>query len=73
RVWPAFVSAREALEEFDPPDAKDAPSDREKLERGKKLIRSGVNLITYLAEARVPMPKSTQEYLDECIQFRDTP
>ncbi|MEW8013599.1 MAG: hypothetical protein AB2807_02075 [Candidatus Sedimenticola endophacoides] len=73
RVWPAFVSAREALEEFDPPDAKDAPSDREKLERGKKLIRSGVNLITYLAEARVPMPKSTQEYLDECVQFRDTP
>lgn len=70
QVWPAFIAAREALEQFTPdynPDFSDEISRR--VERGVKLITIGAALITYLSEARVPMPKSTQQFLDDSDAF----
>jgi len=69
-VWPAFVAAREALEQFQPAQTDESSTLDVRLEQGKKLITSGAALITYLTEARVPMPKSTQQYLDDCHKFK---
>jgi hypothetical protein len=70
-VWPQFVAAGEALTEFRPtlPDrSSDLQSDR--AETGVRLLRDGQDLLTYLGGARVPMPKSTREFLDRCQRFR---
>ncbi|MCB1759698.1 MAG: hypothetical protein KDI68_07950 [Gammaproteobacteria bacterium] len=67
-VWPEFIANRENLEAFDPMGDSDETR-RRHLEKGVKLIRKGCALITYLSEARVPMPKSMQSYLDRCAQF----
>jgi hypothetical protein len=51
------------------PAAPDAATIREALE-GARLIREGTDLVTNIVRARVPMPKSTREFLDRCHQFR---
>ena len=71
RVWPAFIAARENLEGFQPRATADlTPEYRCHLEDGSKLVAEGAALITYLAEARVPMPKSCAEFFDKCESFR---
>ncbi len=69
-VWPDFIAAREAVEGFEPKQMPEA--DNENLQRndqGVKLIKAGAALITYLSEARVPMPKSTRNFLQLCESF----
>ena len=71
RVWPAFIAARENLESFEPAiREKSTPAYRRHLEVGIKLIYDGAALITYLAEARVPMPKSSKEFRNKCEAFK---
>ncbi len=66
-IWPAFVAAREALINSIPTNPPiDTIENLRHFEQGVKLITSGAALITYLAEARVPMPKSTLEFLSQC-------
>lgn len=70
-VWPAFVSSREKLEEFEPnmpPD--ESPADQHRIRKGVRLVREGTALITYLSEARVPMPKSTYQFLLRCEECK---
>lgn len=70
-VWPDFVSSREKVELFH--NTLPITTDREKqrhIDQGVKLITAGTQLITYLSGARVPMPKSTSEFLEQC-QFFD--
>lgn len=74
-VWPAFVSSREKLEQFEPEIPLDqSPLDqhrvRNRIRKGVKLIKEGTALITYLSEARVPMPKSTYQFLQQCEECR---
>ncbi len=69
-IWPAFVAAREALESFRPAAAAAAESlPPQRIEQGVNLIKAGTALITYLSEARVPMPRSMQEVLRQCDTF----
>jgi hypothetical protein len=70
-VWPDFVVARERLCHVQPllPAAANAADIREALE-GARLLREGTDLVTHIVRARVPMPKSTREFLDRCHQFR---
>jgi hypothetical protein len=70
-VWPRFVVARERLCNIQPqlPPVPDAPSIREALE-GTRLLREGTDLVTHIVRARVPMPKSTREFLDRCNRYR---
>lgn len=70
-VWPRFVVARERLCNIQPqlPTVADAASIREALE-GTRLLREGTDLVTHLVRARVPMPKSTREFLDRCNRYR---
>ena len=70
QVWPAFIAAREALEQFSPDTIPGASEETNRhIERGVKLITTGAALITYLSEARVPMPKSTRQFLDDSDAF----
>lgn len=69
-VWPAFIAAREAVDEFAPLRRGDENAAyQHRLDEGVKLIKAGSSLITYLSEARVPMPKSTHSFMIQCDAF----
>lgn len=72
-VWPAFVVAADRLVQMTPQLAPDASGEdtREAMET-VALLRDGAELIGFIVRARVPMPKSTTEFLDRCRQFRKT-
>ena len=38
-------------------------------DEGNRLLRDGASLITYIARARVPMPKSTQCFVERCNDY----
>lgn len=70
-VWPAFVSTREKLEAFEPDIlVNQSAAEQHLIRKGVKLIREGTALITYLSEARVPMPKSTYQFLLRCEECK---
>ncbi|HEB95685.1 MAG TPA: hypothetical protein ENI96_04550 [Sedimenticola thiotaurini] len=71
QVWPAFVSARERLDGFVPAlDSEPSAEQWQRIEEGVNLIKAGAALVTYLSEARVPMPKSTRSFLAQCDAFQ---
>ena len=39
--------------------------------QGAKLVREGKRLIEWIAFARVPMPKTTEKYFQECAAFKN--
>ncbi len=66
-IWPAYVAAREKLMNSIPTNPPiDTIENLRHFEQGVKLITTGAALITYLSEARVPMPKSTHDFLYQC-------
>ena len=70
-VWSRFVVAAEKVEEYLPelqPGAADV--DLREASEGKALIEKGIDLISYVTRARVPMPKSTRDYIERCASFR---
>lgn len=71
-VWPEFVACGERLLEFRPsaPVSSNGNAQR-RVEDGLRLLREGKDLLTYLAGARVPMPKCTEEFLDLCRRYQD--
>ncbi|UCH38441.1 MAG: hypothetical protein JSU67_09640 [Gammaproteobacteria bacterium] len=71
RVWPNFVALGEQLDAFKPvlPDDADQMM-RMRVAYGRDLIQEGRRLIGYIAGARVPMPNSTQGYIDKCKRYK---
>jgi hypothetical protein len=67
-VWPSYVAAGEALFSFEPTGPRNDSLHREV----RNLIVDGKSLIGYIAGARVPMPKSTRNYIDTCHTFEGT-
>ena len=69
-VWPAFVVAAERLCRLDPelPPGPD-PALVRTAKAGRRLLREGITLVTHIARARVPMPKSTRDLLRQCHRF----
>ncbi|MBX3686443.1 MAG: hypothetical protein KF909_09920 [Rhodocyclaceae bacterium] len=69
-VWSTFVVAAQQVTGFAPllPIGA-ADIDERETSEGKHLIQKGVDLISYITRARVPMPKSTQDFLDSCDTF----
>ena len=70
-VWASFVVASERLTAFNPmlcerPVAETARACAE----GLSLIRAGVELVTSITRARVPMTKSTQAFVERCETHR---
>ncbi|MCB1909374.1 MAG: hypothetical protein KDH15_18580 [Rhodocyclaceae bacterium] len=70
-VWSRFAVAAEKVKEYLPKLQPDA-ADVELLEasEGKALLEKGIDLISYVTRARVPMPKSTREFIERCAGFR---
>jgi len=70
RVWPRFVSARERVLEYRPRLRPDASREqRWRVEEGLRVLHAGNRLVTYLAGARVPMPKSTAAFQALCEKY----
>ena len=72
-VWPRFVAASEDLQDVVPnvPDVMTENMHRQVAD-GLRLINEGKDVISFLAGARVPMPKTTHEYLDRCGRYTKT-
>ncbi len=77
-IWPEFVVSGEQLLEYLPESSEHAPElfERPVYMRACNLLRSGKELIGHVAGVRVPMYKSTGEYLkhlkDFCESIRDS-
>ena len=73
QVWPEFVADGEKLVEFLAVIPRGASVDLERhIKRGTSLLRNGKNLITWIANVRVPMPVSTKSFLAKCEKYRET-
>ena len=66
-IWADFVVAGEAITDFEPAvvDIGDEASLVDVMDV-KQLLKSGVRLIAFITRARTPMPKSSNNYQDEC-------
>ena len=67
-VWPEFVVSGDQLAAFRVPVAA-SPQARAQLEQGAALVREGKRLIEWIAFARVPMPKTTENFFGRCDGF----
>lgn len=71
-VWAEFAVAAEKLLAFasSVTDSQALP-DHHLIEQGVRLIRDGSDLISYIARARVPMSKSTRDYIQRCKSYSE--
>ncbi|MCM8567595.1 hypothetical protein [Thauera linaloolentis] len=69
-VWSDFVVASEELAAFSPrlPHCATA-AEQQQATDGHNLLQQGRDLVTYITRARVPMPKSTREFIERCETF----
>ena len=72
-VWPAFVVARDRLRNIRP-RLPPAPSLTEihQAQDANRILKAGTALVTHIVRARVPMPKSARDLIDQCDRFRRT-
>lgn len=68
-VWPEFVVAGDHLSEFEPTVGRTKEL-RRMAGQGMSLTREGKRLIEWIAFARVPMPKTTENYFGRCDAFK---
>ena len=70
-IWPEFVADGEKLLQFRASIPDNASSGLERhIKRGTNLLLAGKDLITWIANVRVPMPVSTDHYLSKCADYR---
>jgi hypothetical protein len=70
-VWASFVAAAECLAEFRPDLSPGASiAEQQQVAQGLQLLLGGRNVVSYITRARVPMPKTTREFVERCDQFR---
>lgn len=70
-VWSDFAVAAERLASVTPRLAgATTPEDLQLAVDGMALIVQGRDLVSYITRARVPMPKSTREYVERCEHWR---
>ena len=71
-IWPEFTASKEKLLSFEPDSPKhENDSDRFSKMALRDLIEKGSNLINFIAEARVPMPKSQADFFEVCDRIID--
>jgi hypothetical protein len=72
-VWASFVASSERLSAFEPILTADPTlGEQQRAAQGMQLMRAGKDLVLYITRARVPMPKSTAEYLGRCERYTAT-
>jgi hypothetical protein len=70
-VWTSFVVSSERLAAFTPALSPGASSnEQECVRQGLELVAAATDLIRYVTRARVPMPKSTREFVERCTHYR---
>lgn len=70
-IWTSFVVSAEKLSRFGPELGEGAFSRvREEAAKGMHLLREGMDIVTHITRARVPMPKTTAAFLERCKHFR---
>jgi hypothetical protein len=70
-VWTSFVVCGEKLSAFQPGnDAGVAHGETERTSLGMQLVVDAKNIVSYITRARVPMPKTTREFLERCGRYR---
>jgi hypothetical protein len=70
-VQASFVVAGEKLSAFAPIVARDASrADLQRAEGGADLVRQAKDLVSHVTRARVPMPKTTREFVEQLERFR---
>jgi hypothetical protein len=70
-VWTSFAVATEKLAAYKPTLLPDATvREQDWAAQGVQLIRKGKDLLSDITRARVPMAKSTREYVDTCERYR---
>ena len=67
-VWPEFVAAGDKLFYFSPRLNAQGEISREGA-RGLEILREGKKIVEWVAVARVPMPKTTHNFLQRCDAF----
>ena len=71
-VWAAFAVAADNVSGFSPlPGGTPTSAEQDTIQQGLRLLQEGRNLVFYMTRARVPMPKSTREFLERCDRFRE--
>jgi hypothetical protein len=65
-VWSSFVVASETLCGFQPTLGSNAGPDAQLSVQFSELLRAGAELVSSMARARVPMPKSTRAFIERC-------
>ena len=73
-IWPQFVAAGEALLAFSPatPTRSKPKPMRIISAMARVCCVMAKNLLAYIAGARVPMPKSTAEFLSKCQDYAES-
>jgi hypothetical protein len=73
-VWASFVVSAERLVAARPrlPNAP-SPADEQRALQGHQLLSDGKDVISYMARARVPMPKTSRELAARCDRYRGAP
>jgi hypothetical protein len=72
-VWASVVAVGERLSAFVPVVPAAASLDEQhQAAQGRQLVRHAKDLIFYITRARVPMPKSTREFIEKCEGYRAT-
>lgn len=69
-VWPKFVVASERLLGVGLVERNNESCTAcWEVDEGNRLLKEGVSLITHIVRARVPMPKSSQIFIDRCNAY----
>jgi len=71
QIWPRFVAAGEALGGFVPArDNTQSAECRFVMDEARHTLAAGRDLINWVARARVPMPRSTEELKVRCLALK---
>jgi hypothetical protein len=69
-VWAAFAAGCEKLLAVRPEVLPSRESTEHEVDQGMQLIRDGADLLSSIARARVPMPKSTADLIERFQKYR---
>jgi hypothetical protein len=69
-IWPHYVSIADELRAYRPKSREGATNaERAMARRGKELILAGIELMNDMANMRIPLPKTTQGFIQRCELF----
>jgi hypothetical protein len=69
-VWTSFVVSGERLAAFAPKTSSEDRAEGERARQGMQLVLSAKDIVLYITRARVPMPKTTAEFIERVRRFR---